>query len=187
LADAEAADFRYDRVVLKNPRFINFAGFIACAALIAYALFAQYELGYDACPLCIFQRVGIIALGFMFLIAGIHNPRGWGRRVYAVLIAVPALATIGVAIDHLHVQHLPEGAVPSCGAPLGVLIQFTPWLELIRKVLTGSGECHEVNWRFLGLAMPAWVLICATVLGVVGVVVNSKRRSAQRGPTPANS
>lgn len=161
--------------MLKNPRFINFAGFIACAALIGYALFAQYELGYDPCPLCIFQRVGIIALGFMFLIAGIHNPRGWGRRVYAVLIAIPALATMGVAIDHLHVQHLPEGAVPSCGAPLGVLIQFTPWLELIRKVLTGSGECHAADWHFLGLTMPAWVLICATLLGAVGVIVNSKR------------
>jgi disulfide bond formation protein DsbB len=179
-ANANAAQFQYDFPVLNNPRFINFAGFIACAALIAYALFSQYELGYDPCPLCIFQRVGIIALGFMFLIAGIHNPRGWGRRVYAVLIAIPALATMGVAIDHLHVQHLPEGAVPSCGAPLGVLIQFTPWLQLIRKVLSGSGECHAADWHFLGLTMPAWVLICATLLGVVGVVVNSKRRSAQR-------
>jgi disulfide bond formation protein DsbB len=162
--------------VLQNRRLINFAGFIACAALIAYALYAQYGLGLDPCPLCIFQRVGIIALGAVFLLAGLHNPRGWGGRIYVLLIAAAALATIGVAARHLYVQSLPPGAIPSCGAPLGVLIQFTPFFELVRKVLTGSGECSEVSWKFLGLAMPGWVAICAAALGALGVVVNGRRR-----------
>jgi disulfide bond formation protein DsbB len=56
------------------------------------------------------------------------------------------------------------------------MIQFTPMFELIRKVLTGSGECSEVSWKFLGLAMPGWVAICAVALGGLGVVVNSRRR-----------
>jgi disulfide bond formation protein DsbB len=162
--------------VLKNPRFINFAGFIACAAMIAYALFAQYSLGVDPCALCIFQRIGIVALGAVFLFAGLHSPRGWGRFVYAALVAIAALTTIGIALDHIHVQHAPPGSIPSCGAPLGVLIKFTPMFELIRKVLTGSGECAQVNWQFLGLAMPTWVAICAAALGAVGVVTNAKRR-----------
>jgi disulfide bond formation protein DsbB len=42
----------------------------------------------------------------------------------------------------------------------------------VRKVLTGSGECAVVNWRFLGLAMPAWVLIWAFALGTAGVIAN---------------
>ena len=162
--------------MLKTPRFINFAGFIACAALIAYALHAQYNLDLDPCPLCIFQRVGIMALGAVFLFAGLHSPRGWGRFVYVGLVAVTALATIGVAARHLYVQSLPPGAIPSCGAPLGVMIQFTPFFELIRKVLTGSGECSQINWRFLGLAMPAWVAICAAVLDGIGVVTNARTK-----------
>ena len=76
-----------------------------------------------------------------------------------------ALATLGVAARHVYVQSLPPGSLPSCGAPLAVLLKFTPVFEVIRKVLTGSGECGEVNWRFLGLAMPAWVLIWALALG----------------------
>ena len=36
-------------------------------------------------------------------------------------------------------------------------------------MLTGSGECGVVNWRFLGLAMPAWVLIWALALGALGL------------------
>jgi disulfide bond formation protein DsbB len=44
---------------------------------------------------------------------------------------------------------------------------------LIAKVLSGSGECSEVTWRFLGLAMPAWVLVCALILGAFGVTANA--------------
>jgi disulfide bond formation protein DsbB len=163
-----------------NRRLANLAGFLACAGLIAYALYSQYQLNVEPCPLCIFQRVGVIAMGVVFLVAALHNPKGWGRYVYAILIGVTSLATIGVAADHLYVQSLPEGAVPSCGAPLGMLFKFSPWLEVIKKVLTGSGECHEVNWQFLGLAMPAWVLIWAVALGVWGVLVNVRKSSAPR-------
>jgi disulfide bond formation protein DsbB len=91
-----------------------------------------------------------------------------------VLIAVASLATVGVAIRHLYVQSLPPGTIPACGAPLDVLLQFTPVTEVIRKVLTGSGECSQVNWKFLGLAMPAWVLISALALGALGVFTNTR-------------
>lgn len=164
-----------------NRRLINFAGFIACVALLGYAYYSQYQLGLEPCPLCIFQRIGIAALGVIFLIAGLHNPRGWGGAVYAVLLGAVALATIGVAIRHLYVQSLPPGTIPACGAPLDVLLQFTPVTEVIRKVLTGSGECSQVNWRFLGLAMPAWVLISALILGAMGVLTNIRPSPKSRG------
>jgi len=122
----------------------------------------------------------VAALGVVFLIAALHHPRGWGTRVYAVLLAIAALATIGVAARHVYVQHMPPGSLPSCGAPLGVMLKFSPFFDVIRKVLTGSGECSEVPWRFLGLAMPAWVLICAFVLGAFGVTANVTAPRASR-------
>ena len=158
--------------MLKNRRLNNLMGFGACVALLAYALYAQFELGLDPCPLCIFQRIGIAALGVVFLIAALHNPQGRGVYVYTVLIALAALVTIGVSARHLYVQHLPPGTLPSCGAPLSVLMKYMSPGALIAKVLSGSGECSEVTWSFLGLAMPAWVLICALVLGVFGVAGN---------------
>jgi protein dithiol:quinone oxidoreductase len=156
-------------------RPLNFAGFLICAGLIAYALYAQFRLGLDPCPLCIFQRIGIAALGVVFLIAALHNPRGGGARVYATLIGIAALATIGVAARQLYLQHLPPGAIPSCGAPLSMMLKFMPLTTVIRKVLTGSGECGIVNWTFLGLAMPAWVLIWAVFLGAAGAFANARR------------
>lgn len=156
-----------------NRRVLNLAGFAACAALLAYALYSQLHLGLEPCPLCIFQRIGLALLAAIFLIAALHDPRSnAGRYGYALLIALAALATLGVAARHVYVQSLPPGSLPSCGAPLAVLLKFTPVWQVIRKVLTGSGECGEVNWRFLGLAMPAWVLICAAALGAFGVRAN---------------
>src|ERR1700694_1342747 len=161
--------------VPADRRLVNFAGFAVCAALLAYALYSQFYLGLDPCPLCIFQRIGMALLGVVFLAAAVHDPRGRGAYGYALLIGVAALATLAVAARHLYVQSLPPGSLPSCGAPLAVLLKYTPLWQVIRKVLTGSGECGEVNWRFLGLAMPAWVLIWAVILGGLGVEENLRR------------
>jgi protein dithiol:quinone oxidoreductase len=164
-----------------NRRLSNLAGFGVCAALLAYALYTQFYQGLDPCPLCIFQRIGVALLGLVFLAAALHHPAGRARYGYALAIAVAALVTLAVAARHLYVQSLPPGSLPSCGAPLAVLLKFTPVWQVIRKVLTGSGECGLVNWRFLGLAMPAWVLIWALILGTFGVLANlSPRASAAR-------
>jgi NAD(P)-dependent dehydrogenase (short-subunit alcohol dehydrogenase family) len=69
------------------------------------------------------------------------HPRRWSARIYALLIALAALATIAVAARQLYVQHLPPGAIPSCGAPLSAMLKFMPPAVLIRRVLSGSGEC----------------------------------------------
>ena len=166
---------------MTSRRRLNGVGFALCAALIAYALYTQFHQGLEPCPLCIFQRIGVALLGVVFLGAALHHPRGRGRYLYALAIAVVALATLLVAARHLYVQSLPPGTLPSCGAPLSVLLKFTPLWEVVRKVLTGSGECAVVNWRFLGLTMPAWVLIWAFALGTAGVIANL--RSSSDDPT----
>jgi disulfide bond formation protein DsbB len=180
-SDANSAALTYDFGVLQDRRNINLVCALACAGLMGYALYAQHGLGLEPCPLCIFQRVGVIAMGVVFLAAALHDPRRWGAYVYTALIGVAALATVGVAARHIYVQSLPPGTVPSCGAPLDVMLKFTPLTEVIRKVLVGGGECQEVNWSFLGLSMPVWVLIVAVILGGVGILANLRpsRRMAR--------
>jgi disulfide bond formation protein DsbB len=155
----------------------NLLGFAACAVLLAYAYYAQYVLHLEPCPLCIFQRLGVFAIGVVFVIAAAHDPVSWGRRLYALLLAAAALATIGIALRHLYIQHLPEGSVPACGASLDFMLKVFSLSEVLVKVLTGSGECAKVTWQFLGLAMPAWVLIAALALGAYGVWNNVRRQA----------
>jgi disulfide bond formation protein DsbB len=157
-------------------RQANLLGFAACAALLAYAYYAQYVMHLEPCPLCIFQRIGVFAVAAAFLIAATHDPVSWGRRVYAVLIAVAAAATIGVAARHLYIQSQPPGTIAACGASLDFMLKVFSLGEVLTKVLSGSGECAKINWQFLGLAMPAWVLIAAAVLGAYGLWANLRRQ-----------
>jgi disulfide bond formation protein DsbB len=157
-------------------RQANLLGFAACAGLLAYAYYAQFVLHLEPCPLCIFQRVGVLAIGLVFLIAAAHDPVGWGRRVYAALLGLAAVATAGVALRHLYIQSLPPGSVPSCGASLNFMLQIFSLSEVVTKVLSGSGECARITWKFLGLAMPGWVLIAAVSLGIYALWANLRHR-----------
>lgn len=163
---------------MSRRRLVNIAGFLVCAGLMAYALHAQYDLGLEPCPLCIFQRIGVILMGIVFLAAALHDPRGRGRYAYAGLVAVFALLTVAIAGRQLYIQSLPPGSLPSCGAPLAMMMRFMPVTEVVRRVLSGSGECGEVNWTFLGLAMPAWVLMWAVLLGAAGAVANFRSEAS---------
>lgn len=164
------------RTGLFSLRGGNLAAFVVCAGMMAFALFAQYVLHLEPCPLCIFQRIALIALGMVFLLAGIHAPTRVGRRIYVLLLAIPALVGIGVAGRHVWLQSLPKDQVPACGPGLDFMVDTFPVLEVLNMVLSGSGECAEVAWRFLGLTMPAWTLISFVALGSWGVWLNWTNR-----------
>ena len=158
-----------------NPfghRLGNAIGALVCAALIAYALYTQRVLGLDPCPLCIFQRVAVIAVGVIFVIAAIHNPATRGSRVYGVLLLIAVAAGAAVSGRHVWIQAQPAGSVPSCGAGLDYMLDIMPVGEVITKVLTGSGECSKIDWTLLGLSMPWWVLFSIVALAGWAWLVN---------------
>jgi disulfide bond formation protein DsbB len=166
--------------VALSRRGANFIGALACGLLLGYAYYLQYVEHLEPCPLCIFQRVAVFALGVAFLVAALHNPQRIGARLYGVLIALVAAAGIGVAARHVYIQGLPPGQVPSCGATLDYMLEVFPLMQVIRTVLTASGECGVVDWQFLGLSMPWWVLICLIVLGLFGWLANWMALGAER-------
>ena len=155
-----------------NTRALNLGGFAICVMLMAYALYAQHVLLLEPCPLCVFQRVAVIALGSFFLLAALHNPSGAGRYVYAALLAAAAAAGAFVAGRHIWLQGLPPDKVPACGPGLDFMLDAFPFTEVRNMVLSGSGECAEISWSFLGLSMPAWVLIAVAGLGLAGIAIN---------------
>lgn len=146
-------------------RTVFLLGFLACAGLLAYALYTQFALHLQPCPFCIFQRVAMAAAGVLFLIGGLHAPKGrTGRRVYGALTLLACLIGAGIAARHVWVQVFPP-PVSACGAGLDFLVEMQGWSGAIRKVLTATGDCSNIDWRFLGLSMPAWVLIWFLALG----------------------
>jgi disulfide bond formation protein DsbB len=154
----------------------NLAGFAVCAALLGYAYYSQRVLGLEPCPLCILQRIAVLATGLAFLGAALHRPARTGAVAWAALIALTAAIGAAIAARHVWITTQPPGSVAECGASLDYMLEVLPLREVLAKVLTGSGECGKIDWRFLGLSMPVWVLGWLLALGAWGIVVNLRRR-----------
>lgn len=157
-------------------RLLNGLLFLICATGLGFAYYAQFGLGLEPCPLCILQRLTLMGLGVVLLLATLHHPAGWGARAYGALIGLIAGVGAAIAARHVWLQHLPPEETPRCGPGLDYLLETLPMNELVREVLTGSGECAEVDWTLLGLSMPEWTLLLFLGLGVLGVLVNWRAR-----------
>ena len=146
-------------IMLPPRRAAYLLGFVVCAALMGWALWLQYGEGLEPCPLCMFQRVCVVAVGIVFLIAAIHNPGRTGAAFYAMLTLIIAGAGAALAARQIWLQALPKDQVPACGMGLSYMMDTLPFLDVVGKVLAGSGECAEAGWLFLGLGIPAWTLV----------------------------
>jgi len=153
-------------------------GFLICAGLLGFALYAEYELGMNPCPLCIFQRVGFLVMSVFFLLGALHAPRGRVRWVYTGGALLAAIFGIVVAGRHLWVQSLPADQIPSCGPPLDYMFSAFPLARVLQLVFTGSGECAKVE-PILGLPMPAWSLLWFVLLAVLAIVATRRRAGSK--------
>ena len=155
------------RITRRN---LLLTGFLFCVLLIAYALYTQYVLGLEPCPLCILQRVAVIALGLSFLLMALKHPHTKQSKFFAsLLLTIISSAGVGIAARHVWLQNLPPDKVPGCGPGLDFMMANFPLSEVFQMVFSGSGECAEISWSFAFLSMPAWVIIWLIFLGSYGV------------------
>ncbi len=139
-----------------------------CVMMMAVALGLEHLVGLEPCPLCIFQRVAVIAAGGVFAVAALHDPKGrLGAALYGLLSLLAVATGIGLAGRHLWLQSLPADQVPSCGPGLDYMMEVLPLQQVVAMVLNASGECAEISARFLGLSLPGWTLIGFVVLSMV--------------------
>jgi disulfide bond formation protein DsbB len=115
--------------------------------------------------------MAVIGIGLVFLVAGIHNPGRLGASIYAGLTSCSACFGAITAMRHVWIQSLPKGEVPECGMGLNYMIETMPLSDVLTKVFTGSGECAEVGWVFLGLAIPAWTLVFFIAMMAAAIVL----------------
>jgi len=157
-------------MMLVRRRHLLLTGFLISVLLIVYALYAEHALGLEPCPLCILQRVAVIALGLSFLLIALKPPQKKHSKFLAsVLLVMISLTGVWVAARHVWIQNLPPDKVPGCGPGLDFMIANFPLSEVLEMVLSGSGECAEISWSFAFLSMPAWALIWLIILGSFGV------------------
>ena len=154
-------------------------GLFACTFGLTFALYLQHARGFDPCPMCIFQRIAMIAVGLVFLFGMLHGPRRGGRWVYALLAALCALAGAGIAGRQVWLQSLPPDQAPACGPTLQYLLNMLPVSKVISMVLKGDGNCAKIDAQWLGITLPGWTLIAFAgfTLFALAMPLLAKRRN----------
>ncbi len=142
-----------------SPRLVFFGLALLALCAMLFAWFLEYQVGLNPCPLCMTQRVFVIAGGIVALLACLHNPSGWGRRVYGLLCAAIAAGGGAVAGRHVWLQHLPPDQVPACGPSLEYMLETLPFKDTLSMVLMGDGNCAETHWTLLGFSIPEQTLM----------------------------
>jgi len=160
-----------------GSRLVYLAIFLVCTGLIGFALYLQHSLGLEPCPMCILQRYAFIAVGVIALAAAIQNPALLGRRIYSALLCVMGATGGGVAIRHVYLEHYPP-KIFDCGADVGFMLESFPLTQVLPMIFRGTGDCTKVPWRFLGLSIAEWSLICFALLIVAAIVAAVVKRRA---------
>ena len=154
---------------LSRPRLPFFTLALVAFGLLGFGLYLQASKHVVPCPMCVMQRVAFIVVGCLALVAGLHGSTGPMRKVYGFLILIAALVGAGVAVNQTWLQLNPP-PISACGADFSYMMEnfaFTEWLPMVFK---GEGDCSAVDWRFLGLSIANWSLVCFVLIAVASLI-----------------
>ena len=158
-------------------RALNFYGLIICIGSLSFAvLYLERTLFLEPCPLCVLDRVVIAALGMFFLLALVHNPRSTFAKIYGLISVFFCLAGVGLASRHIWLQGLPTDQAPECTPDIYFMLDTMPFFEVIKKSISGSGSCVEVDWTFMGLSIPEQTLILFFTLLILSIIQTVRPR-----------
>lgn len=146
-------------------RSTNVMIFLTCTAMMLAAAYMEHVMKMIPCSLCITQRGFVVLTGLLALAAAVHNPAVTGRRIYASLGIISPLLGACFAGRQLWLQSLPADQVPACGPGLAYMFEVFPFMDALKLLLQGDGNCAHVD-KILGLSLAAWTFIA--FIGLAG-------------------
>ena len=149
-----------------SKKTIRSAEFLGCSGLIAFALFLQHSEGLAPCPMCILQRYAFILIGILALVSLSISSKNIFSSIFDWLIILFAGLGAGIAMRHVWLEHNPP-EIMDCGADLGFVVDTFPLAQALPMIFRGTGDCSVVLWRFLGLSIAEWALVCFTIILLV--------------------
>ena len=145
--------------------------FLACLAILGFALYLQHVKNLDPCPWCVVQRVGFIAFALVALAAVLVRPARGGIVFFAVLAALVALAGAAAAGYHIGLQSDPARAEACAGSMVERILDASHIGRWIPPLLQYDGPCTLKPWSLAGLSIPEWSLVCFVLLFIAALAV----------------
>ena len=146
--------------------------------LLLFGFYLEYGVGLKPCPLCQLQRASYFVVGLVALIYLLHCPQPVGAYIYHAMILIFTAIGGTLAGRQIWLQHLPPDQVPQCAPDLSYLLDIMPLNKVLMTILSGTGDCAKVDWRWLGLSIAEWSAIAFTGI-LIATLYNLLRLSRQ--------
>lgn len=135
------------------------------------ALYFQYAMGLEPCVMCIYQRVAVLGVLIGALVA-LVNPSQIYYRILGYLSWITS-SVWGLKIAHEHVL-MQDPANFLLAMSCDVFPNFPSWFAVHQwfpAVFEARGTCDGIDWMFLDLTMPQWMLVTFTIYSLLALVV----------------
>jgi disulfide bond formation protein DsbB len=161
-----------DAFLLQRERRRLIALAVVALALVGGALYLQFALHEDPCPLCILQRYAYLLIAIFALVGAAQ--RNWrGIRIAESLVLLSAIGGAVAAGKLVAVQSHPSFG---CGFDaLEPIVDALPPAKLLPQVFQVGGLCETTYPPIFGVSLPQWALFGFVVIFVLVM------RSMQRG------
>ncbi len=151
-------------------RFTYFIGFLLIAVLLGMAAYLEVYEGINPCPLCVLQRIVLIALGVIFFFAMVLKSNKIGQWIFGSMATLISLGGILLSGRQVWLQHMPQNGMGECGISLQYIFKIFPFTEAIQHVWKGGIECSQHDWEFLRLSLAEWSFIWFIVFFILSLV-----------------
>lgn len=148
------------------------------SSLLISALYFQHGMDLQPCVKCIYQRTAIVGI-MLAAIAPMLINTALTRFVGFAGWAVAAVWGLLLARQHVEVQSETNPLFISCDA-FPQFPQFMPLHEWLPSVFAAPGSCGDINWQFLGMSMPQWMVVIFAVYSLTLLIVLTTRLVVKR-------
>ncbi len=152
---------------------------LSAMSLECTALYFQHVMGLDPCMMCVYERAatfGIIIAGAIVLV----NPKNIYFRLAGFLLwAYCAIKGLLIAIEHVSIQFSTNPFASTCDFFPNFWVPLDNWLPFLFKP---TGYCEDIQWMFMGLSMPQWLVVCYSIYLAILAAVLFCRLLANKKP-----
>lgn len=120
------------------------------------ALYFQYFMQLDPCVLCVYERTAVAGILLAGTIGAIAPARAVTRWLALSLWLVAAAWGLYLALKHSGIQ------LGEIDLTCSYLADYPAWFKLDEwwpAVFQPTGMCGDIQWVFLGLSMPQWMVV----------------------------
>lgn len=135
------------------------------------ALYFQYGMGLEPCVMCIYQRTAMLGVAVAGYIGAVAPQQVIVRFIAYVAWLVAAIWGLLIAYEHVQMQN-PDNFLLAMSCD--IYPNFPAWFAIHQwfpAIFEARGTCDSIDWQFLGLSMPSWMVVSFAIYSALAVAI----------------